>query len=546
MSKAPEATRQVDCTYSHFAGMNHFSGGWRKRQTARPVVANHGVSPAAALLTTPLKQLLAAAKRNCGSRQFPYGIISLNFTEKLRSTPGNDVWLVIAFVSLVFVLGGGGRADIASLVFLRPLAALTLAYGLVKFEPRHLRDYRALFVISAAIVVLSVVHLIPLPPALWTALPGREIVEQIDAAAGLTGVWRPISLVPQDGLNALFALMIPFAALFMSVRLSNAEHRRLAYLLIILAFTSILLGLLQLQGSARGPLYFYRITNEGKMVGLFSNRNHNAIFLSTIIPVCAYLASLPVRDLSRLRLRAGLSLIGAGCILAALVVIGSRAGFAFGVLGSFAAIAIYQKPMVFSRSHSDPKRPFALAKYGKIAGVAAVMAIAVGLSAFSQSETMQRVQTTEPIEEQRLMLIEPLLHMSWTYFPVGSGIGSFVEAYKIGEPLDLLDPTYLNHAHNDLLEVLLTAGLPGVALIVIAGAIYAVAAVKVFGSKAAGDENLQRARLGAMIVGLLALASLVDYPLRTPSLACLFVIASVWLRCGLIRFDTADGTSRNA
>ena len=37
------------------------------------------------------------------------------------------------------------------------------------------------------------------------------------------------------------------------------------------------------------------------------------------------------------------------------------------------------------------------------------------------------------------------------------------------------------------------------------------------------------ARLGAAIVIILALGSGYDYPLRVPSLACLFAIAVVWL-----------------
>ena len=47
-----------------------------------------------------------------------------------------------------------------------------------------------------------------------------------------------------------------------------------------------------------------------------------------------------------------------------------------------------------------------------------------------------------------------------------------------------------------------------------------------------GDRRTGRCRLGlagGVIILILASASVVDYPLRTPSLAALFAIAALWL-----------------
>ena len=54
--------------------------------------------------------------------------------------------------------------------------------------------------------------------------------------------------------------------------------------------------------------------------------------------------------------------------------------------------------------------------------------------------------------------------MIWHYAPFGGGFGSFEAAYKIVEPVNLLSLQYLNHAHNDYLELAIEAGLPGLAL----------------------------------------------------------------------------------
>lgn len=495
-------------------------------------------------MTTGAKRLVPRRERAAAADTF-FGYIFLNPINKLRYKPARDTWLAIAFAALIFLMGGGARADISSLVVLRPVAALMLAYGAFRLTRQDLSDFRAMFLLWAAIVAVCVAHVIPLPPALWGALPGRQVIQEIDAAAGVAGTWRPIALVPQAAWNALFSLMVPLAFFLIAIRLSNLEQRRLAYLMIAVAFASILVGLVQLQGVANGPAYLYRITNEGKLVGLFSNRNHNAIFLASVIPIFAYLASLPVRERSRLQLRLGLCVAGAISILAALVVIGSRAGFVFGVLGSLAAVMMYRSPKVFSRNHSDARWTFTVARYGRLVGLAVVVVVAVGLFAFSSSETMERVQSTEAIDEKRFKVIEPLLQMSWKYFPVGSGVGSFVETFKMDEPLTLLGPKYLNHAHNDYLEILLTVGLPGIVLVVIGLGLLGIATVAAFTRDATNDESLLRARLGAVICGMLALASFADYPLRTPSLACFFVIASVWLGSAFNR-QRAEGTLKNA
>ena len=97
------------------------------------------------------------------------------------------------------------------------------------------------------------------------------------------------------------------------------------------------------------------------------------------------------------------------------------------------------------------------------------------------------------------------------------------------EPRSILDTTYVNHAHNDFLEVLLTAGLPALVLLAAALVLWLVATRRAFSRSAPRSNDMVYARLGAVLVVLLALASVSDYPLRVPSLACFFVIAAVWL-----------------
>ncbi len=53
-----------------------------------------------------------------------------------------------------------------------------------------------------------------------------------------------------------------------------------------------------------------------------------------------------------------------------------------------------------------------------------------------------------------------------SYLPVGSGLGSFDPVYRSVEPLERLDATFFNQAHNDYLEIWLETGWIGAGLTV--------------------------------------------------------------------------------
>jgi len=120
--------------------------------------------------------------------------------------------------------------------------------------------------------------------------------------------------------------------------------------------------------------------------------------------------------------------------------------------------------------------------------------------------------------------------MIGTYWPIGSGVGSFEQAYKIDEPDASLSPLYLNHAHNDWLEVPLTTGLPGVLLLISAVAAWLIGTIRAIRRAAQGAGRRVRLGLaGSAVIALTGLASVVDYPVRTPSIAVLVVLAAMWL-----------------
>src|SRR3546814_12686646 len=81
---------------------------------------------------------------------------------------------------------------------------------------------------------------------------------------------------------------------------------------------------------------------------------------------------------------------------------------------------------------------------------------------------------------------------------------SFVTAYKVVEPDHLLSQNYLNHAHNDLLEIFAEYGAFGLVLLAAALIMYVVAAKRLWSQRAVLSRPqsavADRSRLG--FVGL--------------------------------------------
>lgn len=469
----------------------------------------------------------------------PSTIAPDRFRSRIRSH------LTLAYLCFVFLFGGGAREDIAGLVILRPVSAIVLAIGLLGLRDVSLRPYRFVLIMAAAIVTIALLHVIPLPPRLWGALPGRDLIERIDAAAGVGAVWRPLALVPAMAWNGLFSLLPPLAMLVLVMRAGIAEQIELARGLIAIGLVSAIVGVAQLAAGPDSPLYFYSITNSGALVGLFSNRNHHAIFLASLLPILGFLASLPAAERVRLQLRwAILAFLGL-FLVAAMLVTGSRAGFGIGLASALVAMAIFRQPVPSRRSHKDqPKAPSRWQAFPlRAASIAAIAIVAVLFLGFSDSPLAARLFGTADGEELRFRVWGPILTDAWGYFPFGSGNGSFADVYKIGERSELLHFNYLNHAHNDWIEVVLTVGLPALVLLAIATAGWATATWRVFVVRRDAAPATLLGRLGAGLVALLALASFADYPLRTPSIICLFVLAVTWLAQGVAH--PVSGKSEN-
>lgn len=423
-------------------------------------------------------------------------------------------WLLLIFLVLVFLMGGSSRKEIPLLVVLRPLSVLMAFYAIATTTAEQWRTYRAPLIMVGAIVTLVILHLVPLPPAIWQGLGGREIVADVQKLAQQPDIWLPLSMVPDATWNALYSLFTPIAVFFLAIQLDERDSFWLLVALTGLGLLSALVGVLQGAGI---NVRLYSIMSDTPP-GLFANRNHQGAMLAMLFPMLATIAGLGDRfGLDRQFVRV-LAAAMAVALLPLVLITGSRMGLAV-CLVSIVLIPALRLDLL-PRNVLGGSRTRWLAG-GAVGGIIGLIGLAGALT--SRNAAVARLSLAD--EDLRYSVWQQVWAFMPDYFPWGSGIGSYVEVYQVHEPAELLISSYSNHAHNDWLEVLMTGGWPALVLLAAAVAMYIVAAWRSAATRGVGAKFN---RLGLLMVLVLAIASAVDYPLRTPIMAAVFAVATVW------------------
>lgn len=443
---------------------------------------------------------------------------------------GRMLRLAALLVACAFALGGSARSDAASLAIFRPLAIIALGLALFTFRGAHIRNYRAPLGIALACLALPALQLVVLPPELGNALAGRSLLAEIDGAVGLDEVWRPLTLSAPATQNSLWTLLAALSMLVIGVQLAAADHARLLLVILAAGVTSAVVGLLQTLGDPQGALYLYDITNFGAAVGLFANRNHQAVFLACLIPLI--FAAVGLRRASfdasyTARKTVDRWLIAAVCavaFLAALILVtGSRSGLLAGVIALFSLAALLPTA---NRLTGDG----GLLQSRRVhvgLGAALIAAVTLATVWLQRDLAIDRILDAEPGGGIRTLILPAMRDMIWLYQPWGVGLGAFRDAYEANEPAKLLTGFYMDQAHNDWLDIALTGGFAAICVAATAIGAWLIRAKQVLLAQQRDEFDVLRGA-GLTVLLILALASLSDYPTRTPALACLFVLALIW------------------
>lgn len=425
--------------------------------------------------------------------------------------------LLALLLGILWIAGGASRADVLGQTVVRASAWLAVMVALVfAARPRwHSMVPLAWFLASA--ILLVALQLIPLPPSLWTALPGREMLAGSALVSGQPQPWRPLSLSPDATLNALSALVVPAVVLYLLGLQRHEDRWWLVRLLLGFVVASSLLGLMQFSGSGFDhPL----INDVGSVSANFANRNHFALFAA-----CGCILA-PAWAFGERRYATWKAILAAGLLIFFVLIIlatGSRSGIVLGAVG--VAIGLTSVGgRILKQLRAFPRRvwlPTVLSAAGALI-IAVVLSITLGRAA-----SVERVQLLDAAADLRAQSLPTVIEMVGSYWPAGSGYGTFDPAYRIIEPSALLSYSYLNHAHNDLLEVVLDGGIAGLSILLAALIWVAWSAFRAWRTPI--DSGSLLPRVGSGIILLVVLASAVDYPARTPMIMALLVIGAFWL-----------------
>lgn len=418
--------------------------------------------------------------------------------------------LVVPFyVAFCILLGGASIAGhLANMVLqLAALPILYLALALRRNTPLSLPS-RRLLTLLVLLLCLFAVQLVPLPPAIWTDLPGREAVAQGFALVGLPLPWMPLSLAPDKTIASLLWLLPAFAVLLGIVRLGGFGPSSLAWTLIAMTVLSVAVGALQVAGGEQSAAYFYHYTNWGSAVGFFANSNHLATLLLVAIPFLAALQAAAGRRRRGVGRASGLMVLNAGA--ATVFAVGLAISTSLAGVGLSIPTAAASVLMLRSLRKPLPVWGFPAILLLAAAALAAVLSLPLG-----NDLTNAQARTSAG---SRYTAFSLTLSAAGDYAPAGSGIGTFVDVYRTQEDPAAIDAVYMNHAHSDLIEIALETGLPGLLLLALVLGWWVRRAIAIW--RAAEPDHFARA---ATIASAAILAhSAVDYPLRTAAISVVF------------------------
>ncbi|TPG15873.1 O-antigen ligase domain-containing protein [Sphingomonas koreensis] len=410
------------------------------------------------------------------------------------------------------VLGGGGSPAPLPELLVELFALLALGIWLLapSIPGRNNPPDFPLWVGIAAFVSIPLIQLVPLPPALWHALPGRDGEIAALNIIGQADSWRPISLSPYMTLASMLSLIPSIVILFVVSRLSLVERAQVLGAISIIGLTAGLVGMLQVASGNGQWFLLYAHQSPGFATGFQANRNAGAdVFLITIIAVASYCATR--RSLIKDAL--GKLLLAATVVFLILITVltGSRAGttlipFAIGP-GIFALLT--------------GKR----IGRGLFAGTGIVVIVVLGLTAATWNNAqIDRTWTRFSRQsEARPDLWRDTIFAIGQTAPVGSGLGTFAPVMTAVERLEVVDTTMPNRAHDDYLEFCLETGLVGI--VTLLGILLALS-LRAYCVLRTTRSNRQRVQViaGLGFLGILGLHSIVDYPMRSMAVAGLAAI----------------------
>ncbi len=464
------------------------------------------------------------------AHRFDTGNFGASFGEgEFLAKAAGAFWAIAAIMVFAVAFGGGGsKYGLANLIV--QLAALIA----LSFHRRAFFDFwkmapLAVTGLIALSLLLPIIHLVPLPASVWTALPGRELMAQSFDLIGGAG-WAMASVDPLRTLLALSALIVPIALLTIGWSAQRQHLIALGWIIAGLGLLNFLIGIPQVLSNSETGVFYPENPMPGVLFGTFANRNSTGLFMVGALALAALLPAPTRLGKTAIGVRIGVCVL----LFVGIVLTQSRSALvlAFIPIGLSALRAVFALRSGGSSGSAAGKRGGWIALMG-VALIAGIVAAAAFAAPGRVNDVIERFDGTD---DARAYIWEDAQYSADRYWPAGSGMGTFDDVFQIDESLENMTLRRAGRAHNDYLEVAIEAGLPG--LILIAGWLLLLIWLS---WRARGSHDRWIAWSGAVILLAIALQSITDYPLRNMTMLALGSFALLILvRLGTPASQTPD------
>lgn len=340
-----------------------------------------------------------------------------------------------------------------------------------------------------------------------------RLADEAAAAVGRpVSAWIAPSLAPE--LSRLTAICwAAVAALVLSAAIAGRRQSRRRWLVGSIFGSAAIQALFALRARLGGVETIWGragTSTPGDFRGTFVNPNHAAFFFMIATALALALVWWAFRKASRESsserkfLLRSLPVALWLALLMAVAMTGSRAG----LIASFVAMAVQLGLM------SLKNRRWWLVPLG-LGPALAVMLIAAMASGRSSLERVLGTSVPVAAESYRVEAWSASLAL-WHQFPLlGTGAGSFREAFPMVKPGRLVRETW-HHAHNDILELLTTGGAAAMLILIVGIAAVVMRLIRILRHARRTDDRAFAIGAAGVLSGAL-MHELLDFSLTIPA-----------------------------
>lgn len=442
-------------------------------------------------------------------------------TRAETSPPDVFLWVIICALggAVLSIFDRGGNTDQA--IWLIALcAALALSATIARRytslpPPLDLTASAKFWLASLGVLSLfAIFSALPIGLDAWLALPGharyKAVIDSL-ASPAIAATALPVTLAPDAGLQSLVLLLSCLAIAVSAIALPESMRLKLMVGLVVVALLQATLGVAQI--AFRGASVFtVDYVGHVRAAGTFVNKNHLATLFALLVPFTALRAAQAVAS-TELRYDLRRLFFVLWTTVTITMVLACAATLSRGGIAAVLAVLIVAVTVEMTRAaRRGQKKRKALGM-----GAAALCALAVALGTSESFFTAFSDAAATGSFAARLEMYRATLTGAAALFPLGSGLGSYAVAFPAFQPQSLSG--FVEHAHNDPLQLVFEAGLFGIVAI-------GLIVVAAFGVFRVWRGTAWNPTLGAYFLGALgfALHGTLDFPARIPALA---VIATI-------------------